>query len=88
MRDIIISAALNGYICDVGCRKVVFESRESLLEMLKLYLECPNETETGSVARPIPPCDPPTQQERSELSLEAAQAQFKALMAREAEDHA
>jgi hypothetical protein len=45
MRPITINPALNGYICQVGCQTVVFESAESLLSALRDYLKDPIGTE-------------------------------------------
>lgn len=38
-REILITPVLNGYLCNVGCQKVVFTSAESLAaELVKYYL--------------------------------------------------
>lgn len=40
-KEITIRPALNGYICQVGCQTVVFESRELLVKRLDDYLTEP-----------------------------------------------
>ena len=44
-REITIRPALNGYICQVGCQTVVFQTRALLLVELAEYLEKPELTE-------------------------------------------
>jgi hypothetical protein len=41
MRTILIEPALNGYICTVGCQKVVFDRLDSLIHQLNEYLKDP-----------------------------------------------
>ena len=45
MRDITIKTALNGYLVRVGCQRVVFNNRETMLRALNDYLENPNKIE-------------------------------------------
>lgn len=45
MREIQIRQALNGYVVQVGCQTVVFESKEALLAHLSLYLANPRQYE-------------------------------------------
>lgn len=45
-REIIITPVLNGFLCKVGCQRVVFESVATLVQNLEAYLKDPNETET------------------------------------------
>jgi hypothetical protein len=45
MRDIIIRPALNGFIVNVDCQKVVFGSVECLVSELARYLTQPEQTE-------------------------------------------
>jgi hypothetical protein len=55
MRNITISPALNGYVCQVSCTTVVFESRESLVAALTRYLLSPLETEKEFLSKAINP---------------------------------
>lgn len=45
IHEIKIKAVLNGYIANVGCQTLVFDSREKMLKELDAYLEKPEETE-------------------------------------------
>lgn len=45
IREIKISAALNGYTAKVGCQTLVFNSRPEMLKELDRYLEKPDEVE-------------------------------------------
>ena len=45
MYDITIKAALNGWICQVGCQALVFESKEKMLGEINRYLEMPESVE-------------------------------------------
>jgi hypothetical protein len=45
LRNISITTALNGFIVNVGCQTVVFDSRKKLLKALKAYLEDPEKFE-------------------------------------------
>lgn len=45
IRKIEIKAALNGYVANVGCQTLVFNSRADMLKELDGYLEKPDETE-------------------------------------------
>jgi len=45
IREISITPVLNGFICKVGCQKVVFESVVSLVQNLEAYLKDPNAVE-------------------------------------------
>lgn len=44
-REITIEPVLNGYICRVGCCRIVFQAREQMFAEIKNYLEKPAETE-------------------------------------------
>lgn len=63
-RTIIIDPVLNGYICEVGCARVVFQDRKQMLTELGKYYENPCETEKrylkDAVNKPTP-CEGPTQ---------------------------
>lgn len=39
--EIRINSAFNGYVCNVGCKIIVFETLERMLQELKRYLENP-----------------------------------------------
>ena len=45
MRDITIKPALNGYVVRLGCQRVVFNNRETMLRALNDYLDAPDEIE-------------------------------------------
>lgn len=45
IREISITPVLNGFICKVGCQRVVFESVVSLVQNLEAYLKDPTATE-------------------------------------------
>ena len=44
-RQIVINQALNGYVVNVGCKVVVFETREKMLSELDRYFKNPAEIE-------------------------------------------
>jgi hypothetical protein len=44
-RNISITAVMNGFICQVGCQRVVFRSGSELLVALDAYLRDPEGTE-------------------------------------------
>ena len=50
MRPIKIRKAMNGFIVDVGCQTLVFDSVRSLVDALRQYLTEPEETEKMYVA--------------------------------------
>lgn len=50
MRDLKISAVLNGYIVKAGCQTLVFQSARELLRELEAYLNNPAEVEKRFVA--------------------------------------
>lgn len=45
IREISITPVLNGFICKVGCQRVVFESVSRLVDELEKYLRNPSGTE-------------------------------------------
>ena len=51
MRTITINKAMNGFIVNVGCQTLVFESADTLLEELGDYLEDPKATERAYLER-------------------------------------
>lgn len=52
-RQIQINQADHGYIVNVGCQTLVFESMDTLIEKLTAYLKDPNATETKWMAEGI-----------------------------------
>ena len=48
-REIIITPVLNGFICKVGCQRVVFESVATLVQNLEAYLKDPTSVEARFV---------------------------------------
>ncbi len=53
MRHIEIIAVLNGYICQVGCQQVVFETREKMLTELGRYLAASKDVETEYIQKAV-----------------------------------
>ena len=51
MRDLHISAVLNGYIVRVDCQQVVFTSKHHMLSELRRYFDNPAEVEEDYLAR-------------------------------------
>jgi len=45
MKDIKIKPALNGWIVEVGCKKVVFNSLREMIDEIKAYIADPEEAE-------------------------------------------
>ena len=45
-RRIVINKAVNGFICEVGCKVVVFETKDKLLKELSRYLDNPRKVES------------------------------------------
>ena len=45
MEDIKIKPALNGWIVEVGCKKVVFNSLGEMIDEIKAYIADPEEAE-------------------------------------------
>jgi hypothetical protein len=45
MRNVTITAVMNGFTVQVGCQTLVFNTREELLRELDAYLADPKETE-------------------------------------------
>jgi hypothetical protein len=45
IREITITPVLNGFVCKVGCQKVVFESVSEMARNLEAYYKNPEETE-------------------------------------------
>lgn len=52
-RVIIITPVLNGYVCDVGCQRVVFTDKQTLLHELSGYYDKPEETEKRYIERAV-----------------------------------
>ena len=44
-REIIIRPVLNGFVCDVGCQRVVFTDKQTMLGQLSEYYDKPEEVE-------------------------------------------
>jgi hypothetical protein len=66
-REILIRPVLNGFLCQVGCQTLAFETREKMLVELEAYLRNPADTEkrfiTNAVNQmmeyPVAPATPP-----------------------------
>lgn len=54
-REITIRPVLNGFVCQVGCQCVVFDSRDKLLTELKAYLNDPDRVEKEYVHNALNP---------------------------------
>ena len=59
-RDITIHAVMNGYLVQVGCQQVVFESTSKLMEELMAYLKDPQAVEKRYGWDPTKEADGPT----------------------------
>lgn len=57
VRQIMITPVLNGFIAEVGCQRVVFESRGKLLEELRRYLNDPCEVEKVYISQAVNPME-------------------------------
>lgn len=53
IRDIHITPVLNGFICDVGCQRVVIAGKTQLLNELARYLDAPEQVEKEYVANAV-----------------------------------
>ena len=69
IRDILITPVLNGFICKVGCQRVVFESVVTLVQNLEAYLKDPNGTEARFIR------DAVNKDQPQPLTSESVQAQ-------------
>ena len=79
-REIIIKPVLNGYVCDVGCQRVVFTDKQTMLTQLSEYLDKPEEVEKRFIERAVNkmpdvpmPCAPPSDCNRVMAATEACQ---------------
>ena len=69
-REITITPVLNGFICKVGCQRVVFQSASAMLFALGLYYDNPDKIEKNYIESainkmsdcPMPITAEPTQQ--------------------------
>ena len=52
-REITIQPVLNGYICIVGCQRVVFQDRNQMLSEIGKYLAKPDDTEKRYVKEAV-----------------------------------
>ena len=50
IREITITPVLNGFVCKVGCQKVVFQSASELARAVERYYKNPEETEKEFLA--------------------------------------
>jgi hypothetical protein len=50
IREITITPVLNGFVCKVGCQKVVFQSPSELARAVERYYKNPDETEKEFLA--------------------------------------
>lgn len=53
MREIHIKLALNGFICQIGCQTVVFNTHIALLQELERYLENPKSVESEFIEKAV-----------------------------------
>jgi hypothetical protein len=51
MREVKINKCMNGFIVNVGCQTLVFQSADSLVAELATYLKSPRETEEAYTAK-------------------------------------
>lgn len=71
MRDVTISAVMNGFVVKVGCQTLVFQKQREMLETLDRYLTNPENVERQFVEQyglknSLAPVAPPTHTERSD----------------------
>lgn len=66
IREITITPVLNGFVCKVGCQKVVFQSVVDLVRAIERYYREPEKTEKEFLAEAVNkmndcpmPCEPP-----------------------------
>ncbi len=52
-REITITPVLNGFVCKVGCQKVVFESISEMVRNLEAYYKNPDATEKKFIAEAV-----------------------------------
>lgn len=52
-REIIIRPVLNGFVCDVGCQRVVFTDKQTMLGQLSEYYDKPEEVEQRYIERAV-----------------------------------
>lgn len=60
-REIVITPVLNGFICKVGCQKVVFESIPRLIVGLEEYLHNPDIVEKKYIKEAVNKMEPQLQ---------------------------
>ena len=53
IREITITPVLNGFVCKVGCQKVVFQSVVDLSRAVQRYYENPEKTEQEFLAEAV-----------------------------------
>ena len=52
-REITIQPVLNGYVCVVGCQRVAFTDKQTMLGQLSEYLDKPDEVEQRYIERAV-----------------------------------
>ena len=75
IREITITPVLNGFVCKVGCQKVVFESISEMARNLEDYYKNPEETEKRFIKEAVNkmndgPCVPMTPRISSDVFTE------------------
>lgn len=77
MKNIEIKPALNGYICQVGCQQVVYNSIEHLLAELGNYLRDPKGVEKSYIENAVNRIEgvPQTLNETAHDTVQAMQAE-------------
>lgn len=58
MKEITIQPVLNGYLCHVGCQRVVFTDRKTLLASLNEYLDTPEAVEKRFLEQAVNKMEP------------------------------
>ena len=53
IREITITPVLNGFVCKVGCQKVVFQSVTDLVRAIERYYQKPEATEKEFLAEAV-----------------------------------
>lgn len=71
-RQIIITPVLNGFVADVGCQRVVFTDKQTMLAQLSEYYDKPEEVEKRFIATAINKVEGPQIGNTADCATEAS----------------
>jgi hypothetical protein len=74
-REIIITPVLNGFVCQVGCQRVVFGSTRELAVAVEEYYNHPEDTEKRFIEKAINKMEPQVVPQRENLREECCTSQ-------------